>query len=267
MSWLAVVQVIAWPVVVLVLGSVLIATGGASNFLQFASVRLARFNLLGMQIDLSPKQAARVRDDVEDTIASFRPKLQREYDRLIHLYDLNAKRLQLIEKYVRPLLGDEVQRDFRCTIHMQDVFFEDAVYQLLDYYPQGGGRGRSRSVRFGVVGRTCRTGEHQTEGQIPANHDDLVRFWGMTKHEAARVGQGRHSFACVMLRDDNDVEVGVFYLDSRAQHAFGRDTGEIEQLRQVILEGARATGLIKRLTDIQEELRRRGPAIRVFNHE
>ena len=267
MDWLTVIKLAVWPFVALVLGLVFIATGGAATLLQSASIRLARLNLLGMQIDLTPKQAARVRDDVEETISHYGIKIEREYDRLIHLYDLNAKRQDVVERYVRPLLSEEVQRDFRCTIHVQDVLLEDAVYQLLDYYPRGSGLGRSRSIRFGIVGRTCRTGEDQTEGQIPDDHDDLVRLWGMTKHEAAAVGQGRHSFLCVVLRNDNEVPTGVFYLDSKVKHAFGFDAVDSEQLRQAIKEGVRATGLTRTLAEIQREIRQSGPAIRVFNHQ
>jgi hypothetical protein len=155
--------------------------------------------------------------------------------------------------------------EFRSTIFVQDVLFEDVIYQLLDYYPKGRGRGRTFSRRFGILGRTWRTGQHETEGRIPAEVDDLVRYWGMTSDEAARAGQGRHSFSCVVLKETQDSPVGVLYLDAREPDAFGSSPAEHEQLYASILQGAKRYGLIASLVEVHKEMRRRGPAIRVFN--
>ena len=45
----------------------------------------------------------------------------------------------VVQTAILPHLTDEAKRSYRVTIHIPDVLFEDALYQLLDYYPAARG--------------------------------------------------------------------------------------------------------------------------------
>src|SRR4029077_20924802 len=117
-------------------------------------------------------------------------------------------------------------KDLRCTLHVPDILFADTLYQLVDYYPRWGGRGRPFSSRFGIIGLCWRSREDQIQGAVPIDPQELVRKWGMTHEEAVASGGGRQSFLALLLSDVSDTHVAILYMDATEKDAFGADTGE-----------------------------------------
>jgi hypothetical protein len=117
----------------------------------------------------------------------------------------------------------------RATVHVPDIIFQEFLYQLIDYFPVGGGADRRFPEGFGIIGRSWRLGESMGRGIAvvpgPTGVRGLIENWGMS-HKAA-LSQSRRNPAdlCVILRSDVDgqVPIGLLYIDSTAPDAFGRN--------------------------------------------
>lgn len=267
------IAALAWPVVVLLMLYVLILTKKGQNALQHLTSRLRRVKGPGFELELSEQAATQTREFTDDRFREFRTLVASEFDRQVTIFSIDEKHQRLVADHVIPVLREwgVKERDFRCTVHVPDILFTEALYQLLDYYGDAPGkRGRAFSVRFGIAGRAWRLGKPQVEGTVSAEAADLVRDWGMTWKEASGAGRGRHSFAAVPLQDEHKVGVGILYLDSTKENAFGRLTEErslddrAERVTSAIRVGVTETGLTVALGLMMAELRKRGPLIRVF---
>jgi hypothetical protein len=260
--WVDLIEAVIWPVAVVVILWILASAKGR-DLMEGIFRRVRHVSAFGLEVDLTEEGAVRAHDSAEEIFDTYRTKIRREFERVVNNHLVNELRRTVVEDFVWELLSEEVKRDVRCTIHVRDILFEETMYQLLDYYPRGGGGGRSFSMRRGIVGRAWRSGEHQSDGNVSTDSAILVRDWGMTSEEAVAAGQGRKSFACFILRDERNIPLGTFYLDSHEQHAFegGKAAGS---LQEAVLSGAQESGLISALTLLGDEMRRRGPTIRVY---
>jgi hypothetical protein len=263
LDWVKLIQAVAWPIIALIGLILLFLTQQGSALLDKLPGRVKRVSAFGVELELNVETSTVVRENAEETFSAYRTRIAREFDRLIHINAVNDLRREVVENYVVNALQPSAKRTFRCTIHVPDVLFEEAMYQLLDYYPKGGGRGRAFSLRFGIVGRTWRLGDSQIQGSVDPGTRALVENWGMTSQEAAAAGQGRRSFASVLLRDDTGVQVAVFYIDAQEENAFGTEDQE-RDLAAAVEEGARENGLTAVVASVSKEMRQRGPSIRLL---
>jgi hypothetical protein len=248
---------LTWPVVVLVLVIFLATSHTAAARIAGLFLPLKSVKVFGAELVFTPE--AKVSAD--EVLDSYKKQVKTEFDRRVDVLRLWDK----MERVVDSLKSFELKaKEFRCTIHVPDVLFQDTLYQLVDYYPKGGGRGRRWSQRFGMIGLAWRSCEDQVEGNVSTDPDDLLRHWGMKKHEATAAGTGRPSFACVVLTDESSTPVGLFYLDSEQKQTFGTDAKFNPVVRRVKSESQR-TGLAKDLADLGKELRRWGPVIRLYD--
>jgi hypothetical protein len=88
----------------------------------------------------------------------------------------------------------------------------------------------------------------------------------MTHEEAVASGGGRQSFMALLLRDDGETPVAIFYMDSVAKSAFGADSGDNdfkENLKRVAASSFKDRGLIDSLAKVRDALKDRRPAIRI----
>jgi hypothetical protein len=266
-DWAKVTQVLAWPIVVLI-GLVFLFTSRTGvRLLNRLPGRLTGFKAFGLELELSTEGATKIRSDVEEAFADYRNKANREFDRLTHVNLINDLRRTLVEQHVLPRLTSDVKSTFRCTIHVQDILFDEAMYQLLDYYPKGGGGGRAFSMRFGLVGRAWRLGESQLQSSVDPEPTALIEKWGMTSQEAAAAGQGRKSFACLLLRDDRGIPAGILYFDAQQENAFGSTDEERTEFRKCVEEEAGKIGLTGSVANVCKGMRERGPVIRIFRRD
>ncbi len=271
-NWQTVLQAWAWPVTVLLLVLAFLAwvtySTAAKPFLLIMFGRVRKVTAFGVEFDLSEKAALQTRTNVEAGFDELRQSLKRQFDSLISSQDLNTKLFAVADKAVKPVLSDDAKSSYRCTVHVPDVLFEDALYQLLDYQPSGGGRGRTRSVRLGIIGRCARLGRPDIKSNVTTQNAQLVEQWAMTTAEASAIGRDRRSFAAIPLIDDYNQFLGIFYVDAVPQNAWRDpaldDDPEHHPLYINITSQAREQGLIASLTIIMLEMRKTGPGIRVF---
>jgi hypothetical protein len=199
-----------------------------------------------------------------EAFETYRKQANAEYDRKVDVYDIRRRMADVIEKYLSESLKDVLEiLALRCTIHVADALFADTLYQLVDYYPGAGGKGRRKSIRFGIIGKTWRLSETQMSGNVSTKPRDLVLDWGMTMEEAAAAGQGRPSFLSALLLHEDDSRVGIFFLDSTKPDAFALRS-KIEWDR-IINDACRAAGLTKALADLNKELREHAPLVKLYN--
>ncbi len=255
----------SWQFIVLLLLVYLALSRGAPQRTRELLRPFRTLKLFGAEVELSEEAAKQVAKNADEAIEAYRKQVKWEYDRGIEVHGLAQKLEDVLERYLTPVLGRlGAISGFRCTIHVPDILFDETLYQLLDYYPVGGGRGRTWSLRFGIIGRTWRLGDAEIKGDVPTNSRDLILEWGMTRKEAAAAGQGKRSFACVVLRSEEDTNVGIFYMDATGPDAFGATTEAQDRLKMAICRGCKDTGLTNALVKLGEELRSRGPLINIY---
>jgi hypothetical protein len=265
-NWVDFAVALVWPLFAIAAIAVVLTPPGRRAFGPVLG-RLKTFKAGGFEFDLTPTGATAARGEIEDTFQTYRASIRREFDRMARIYNVPEKHSAVLESLRNPVLPKDIWGNLRSTIHVPDILFADAMYQLLDYYPAGGGGGRAFPVRRGVLGLAWRIGEAQIEGEVPTDPRKLVIQWAMTSQEATAAGQGRKSFLCVVLRDSTKSPVGVFYLDSTKPDAFGegRPGAEDSKIVFAINRACEKFGLTEALGKLGEEMRRRGPAIRIFD--
>ncbi|HAL28026.1 MAG TPA: hypothetical protein DCP25_15000 [Chloroflexi bacterium] len=255
-----------WQLFILAVALLLALTKRGRELSKRVFDRLTKLRAGSFEIELGVDQAPQTRERVEEAFALGRARVRRDFDLRVHIHDLRSLRLTVIQQVQDLLVDQKVRQDFRSTIHVPDILFKDAMYQLLEYYPLGTGQGRAFPVRLGILGRSWRTGESEVVGTVTTDVRKLVREWGMTIEEAERFGRGRKSFVCAVVRSKGR-PIGIFYLDSKEKDAFGE--GEDSDLGTAILDcidrGCADSGLTSALEDVQMEMRARGPAIRIFD--
>lgn len=254
-DWPALLSAIAWPIVVgacllIILFGRRVPMRLGQIFRPFRSVKL-----FGAEFVL----AEGVGPDAEQTINTYRSQLKREYDVRIAQHALRAK-LQGVLKS-NALAKAMRAQNLRCTIHVPDALFRESLYQLMDYYPKGGGHGRAWSERYGIIGRAWRLNEPQMKGNVPTDQKRLISDWGLTLEEAE--GDMRKSFFCAILKNKEQTPVGIFYMDSVAEDAFG-DPSKKDELQEAILKECEQRGVTEALSKISSELQSRGPRIQIY---
>jgi hypothetical protein len=137
-SWvLGLAKPLAWPIaIVLILWMF-------RTPLTSAIGRLRSWKGFGQELGLTEEAARAVTHNVQETFESYRKQTIREYDRVALLYGVRERLEQLVNVDLPTFIGPLAEvPNFRCTLHVPDALFNDSLYQLLDYYPRGGGRGR-----------------------------------------------------------------------------------------------------------------------------
>lgn len=255
-----------WQLFILAVALLLALTNRGREVSRRVFDRLTRLKAGGFEIELGVEEAPQTRERIEEAFALGRARVRRDFDLRVHIHDLRALRLTVVQEVQGLLTDEKVRQDFRSTIHVPDILFKDAMYQLLEYYPLGTGQGRAFPVRLGILGRSWRTGESEVVGEVTTDVGKLIREWGMTIEEAESFGRGRKSFVCAVVRSKGR-PIGIFYLDSKQTNAFGEDKDS--DLGAAILtcidKRCADSGLKRALEDVQTEMRARGPAIRIFD--
>lgn len=234
---------------------------------------LKKFKAGGVEVEFDAVRAREAEADFHTALDSFTKLAQKEYDR-------NAKRLQLSEllraavKEVVDLRPTIQQKAYRATVYVPDIVFERFIYQLLDYHPEPGGRGRRFSERYGIIGRCWRTRESIGEGdavRVGGKLDPkaavyaLTREWGMTKAEAENSRRARPSVLCVLLLapGEANVPVGFLFMDSEQPYIFGQDTEQASDFAKSMEKKEGVVALAKAVERAMEELRKGAAHIEV----
>jgi hypothetical protein len=257
LAWLGdiVRSLFPWPAIVLIILLYQPLRSGLDRVvIAFAdSMRtLRRLKAAGVELTLDPEAAREMAvKSVAVVQGDFERKADQEVSRL-HVWD---KFNHIIEEVVRPLAST----GFRSTIHIEDVFQPETLYQLVEYayVREAPGspktRGRRNSIRFGIIGRAWRLGRSEYDPTVTTDIDELVRVWGMTRDEAIRAGRGRRSFAVILLRDATGGFCGLIFIDAEAADLFGPTT--VDKLeRDINKAAAGANGLSNSVAQVRRAL-------------
>jgi hypothetical protein len=256
--------VFVWPAVVLVALVMLFGTSRGNSLISGLSGRVKSLSAFGVSLELTPQAATEAKATIETTFADYRSIVVREFDRQVSTRNVDAQFRKLCREFIWPHLSAAVTIDLRCTLHVPDILFTEALYQLLDYYPTGGGRGRTYSSRYGILGTCFRSEMDSYRPDVPTVEEQLIVEWGMNSQEAAAAGQGRKSFACFIVRKDaHEPTLGIVYLDTKVRNAFG-PTDDSADIGPFVAEGLQRTGLINTLERLGEAMRERGPALSIL---
>jgi len=163
-----VLQAVAWPVVVGLAVVLLIGTVSGSQILQSILGRVNKMSALGVTLELTSAGAKKVQFSVKSAFDDYTNRINSEFDRQIQARQVNDKLALVVQEAIKATFsGQELPKKYRCTIHLEDVLFKDALYQLVDYYPSGGGpRGRRFGVRYGIIGKTWRLRTDQIQDDV-----------------------------------------------------------------------------------------------------
>jgi hypothetical protein len=176
-----------------------------------------------------------------------------------------------IASHLRPLVKGKFE-DVRFTIYVPDLLFEGALYQLVDYSPKGGGRGRRLSIRFGAVGRAWRLQKDSDmwQGNETAG-DTLLEQWGMTRTEMTQSGNGKTAFGCILLKNataPGKPRVALIYMDSQETNAFGQDRPAFESAALSVIKAAETIDLAQLIEErLLQPIRGLTPALSIAPKE
>jgi hypothetical protein len=205
-------KLLTWPFVIL---CALLIFVFFPNVLK--SIPFSKVDFWGTKFEFSREKAEEVSLGADELFSGVSKKVDAAFQ-------LNSSRMQLEECFRRTMeaikskIGTDKWPDgFRATVHISDVVYGETLYQLLDYFPKGDGKGRRKSIRFGIIGLAFRSERDQLEPDLQNSKFDLVKGWGMTGHEAAYAGGERRAFACFILRDVKSIHStisGLLYMDA-----------------------------------------------------
>jgi len=209
---------------------------------------------------LSKEQAANISKRLELGIADMRRQVKQEFDNRVVKYEVKESVRLLAEGCIKKEFGGTLPDGFKCTVYIRDALFAETLYQLTDYWPKGGGSGRTWSIRFGMIGRVWRSDEPDQNSET--NQRRLVLQHGMTREEAKRLGGRKGSFVCTLLHDKVGGRVALLYVGSDDE-SIG-DSVDCA-FHNAVDVGARELGLTSKVSKISEEVRERTPFVRIHN--
>ena len=247
----------AWPLAFIAIGLYLLGSPTAVTRLKEFFRPFKSFELFGLKAEISEE----LKQSAEEAFANYRSQTKAKFDTLEQQLKIRETVSRILESEVKPFLGS-VPRGFRCTVHVPDILFENSLYQLIEYLPEGGGSGRTWSVRYGMMGKQWRLGESDGKGEIPIDTNELIRDWGMTRPEARDARRRQQSMVCAILKPDDRDPVGIFYLDAEPPNAFG-DAQKLQQLLKKIADASEKHGLLRDLAIMWDRIRLQAPLIRL----
>lgn len=266
------VRAAAWPFAAMVMTAVAAWSklpARLLNALRGGGVR--SLEAFGVKVELSSEEARHAQGSFEDVLARYRELVDRRFRRLMSRERLDPLWEQLVREGVYRTFEGPVPDDLRCTLYVPDPLFgERVLYQLVDYYPKGGGRGRRLSWRFGAVGRAWRLEVDDVWRGVRTDVDDLVNEWGMSRAEADTAGRGRTAFGCVLLHRQvgptgvsSGELVALLYMDSQKHGAFGLEREDpVWQARAAaIRQLSEQLGFAERVYSILHEVREVTPEL------
>jgi hypothetical protein len=235
LHWLrvAIVSMFPWPITIIVAFWFLFGRPSAFTRLLDVFRMFRRVRILGTEIELNEETRSKIQSatsEITDALEEYKKRVSDEMKRLASRHQLDGALgsfvdKQIIERFTREQIGSE----YRCTIHVPDPVSERRLSQLLDYYPKGGGAFRTFSERYGIIGKVWRTENSEVVGTLFAGLpsgatpeqkiERIMRDWGMERREAERA-LDRPSYLCFLLKHD-DRKLGVIYMDSKKEDAFG----------------------------------------------
>jgi hypothetical protein len=242
---------IAWPFVALI--ALFLLFWSAAGRALLSGLRQVKFGQV--QLELNGANASEVKTTLEEVFRQNRAEVERAFKSESHVRQVAERRNAVARGVVKRVASSD---DFRCTVYVPDVLFDDALYCLLDYWPKGAASGKAYSVRYGIIGRAWRLQTSQAERVVAGDRDKLMREWGMTDQEAAGHTESRSFLAVLLARTDAPYNpVGILFAEGPPQ------TFHESQLA-AIASDTETRQLADAVAEVVREMRKRGPQLRVL---
>jgi hypothetical protein len=249
-----ILDVLAWPLVVVGIVLVLRTKSGSEAFARVLSP-IRRVKAFNVEFELGVEQGRRIRASLEEEFGEYREEVESAFSLQAERHDVGRLCATVAHDVIGQLLPGI--RDYRCTVYVPDILFKGALYRLIPYYPGGGEAGAVYSERFGIIGRTWRLLESQYEEVVPSEQRTLIEQWGMTPEEA--LGQeDDKSYVALLLRTKPQAPPdGILYVEAK-RGAFSEDPLEALEADQRVIELAEA------VSKVMLQMRGKGPLLRLF---
>lgn len=249
-----------WPILILVVLFFSPVRTALNSFVTgFAALPRAvtAINVAGMKINLDPSKAKELLTLSSEVVyADFNRVIDREVERL-KIWPMFEK---VIDQALKPLVDKSLLTpddpfQYRVTLHMPDTIQPESLYQLIEYYPAGPfpeTRGRRKSIRFGAIGKAWRLQRSEYSPTVPTQHDKLVEHWGMTGEEADQAGRGRQTFLAIIMTDNSNKPLGIFYMDATHPKLLGDKSSE--EIAAAILKVCASSKLVENLVKVRTKM-------------
>ena len=258
---------VAWPLVVLVVGLVVILpkTSPARQLARRWNLGTVRVAAFGSEVELT-KEAKQANEKAFDSaLSEFRAGTFSLYRQSSH--ELNIE--QLFTGYwnktceVVSELHAPGPTDVRGAIYVEHALLRDYLIQLSKYRPSGGGDGRAFSTRFGIIGKAWREERSQClsmNEDVRQKEEILVRDYGFSQPEARAIRKSKEheSFAAIFARSQSGVPLCVIYLDADGDEIF---TDEL--VRKLEEQLASEDHLLQAIESAQRSVRETVPQVRI----
>jgi hypothetical protein len=233
-DWVEFAGAIAWPLCLfLIIGMLLFSKTAKRMFGLFPRV-VRKISAGGVEMEISADAVEQIREYLRESFDELVARAKDEYQRMASV--------QQISMYLSAVINDALPRvlaannvvalpaNVRGTIHVPDIIFSGYLYQLVNYYPTddrpGGSAHRRFSQRFGIIGRCWRLGESIGRGNAvvagPNATRQLIEQWGMMRSEVSQT-RSRPADLCIILRNDDHLQIGILFVDSTTVDGFGTD--------------------------------------------
>jgi hypothetical protein len=259
------ILILVWPVVVVALILYLVNAESFRRLLTDLGAAVSNIKVPG-GLEIAFNSTA-VKKTQEEVMRGYRNQVIATYDAAAIQYQISDTVNRIVTDRIEPFFERQTnlnKPDFRCTIHVRDILFQDSLYQLIDYLPRkranrSGGRGRVWSVRYGMMGRYWRLERNYAQDSVPKEEVQLIQDWGMTKAEA-ETASGRQTLFCYLVRAKNQSPLAVFYLDAEPASAFG-DKTQMEDLLKVVGDAVKEFELDRALEKVWHQVQSSAPLI------
>jgi len=259
---------LVWPVVVAILILYLFNSQPALEIFKHIGSLVSNVKVPG-GFEIAFAAGAAVKNSQEEVIRGYRQQVITQYDLAANQSDISDTVERIIEKHIEPFfVAQHLKRpDFRCTIHMRDILFQNSIYQLIDYLPAkwsvGGKvtRGRAWSVRYGLMGRCWRLERSEVEGSVPIKEEDLIEKWGLTKKEAG--GSKNQTMLCELILSGSQNPLALFYMDAESRDAFG-NSSQMAELQAAVRKAVQDFKLRELLEKVSDSVRKSAPLIEIY---
>lgn len=221
--WAYLAGKLAWPLVILC-AMLLIAYNDRLARLFGSGIKIVRkVSAGGVEMEISSDAVDRVKKELQASFQQLIADAKIEYQRMASVQNIDRHLSKIVEEIIYEEFPSLNRTDIRATIHVQDIVFNEFLYQMVNYYPRGGGADRRFSHRYGIIGRSWRSGQSHGTGDAfggDTSVNTLIEMWGMTTVEASGSALEKHSCLSVILKS-GELEWGILYIDSSTKEAFG----------------------------------------------
>ncbi len=225
-----VIQTLAWPGTILLSLMLIAYNSRLGRILGLGTKLVKKISAGGVQVEINAETVQLVQRQLHGTFEELVTSSTEEYQRMADIQEIPTHlKNAVLESNLNGV------PDLRATVHVNDVIFPEYLYQLVDYYPRGGGGHRRNSQRYGIIGRSWRSSMSHGTGDAFAgigSVEALVENWGMTQEEAQGQVSARPASMSIVIQHQN-IPVGILFVDSTEKNAFGDDTKATKRANEI----------------------------------